>query len=50
MIVLIKTLDEPIPRSEWTKVLAQEGEIRKESEILFFVGEKTVEIINYILE
>ncbi len=54
MTVLIAALDEPIPRSGWTKILAQEGEIRKEGETLFFVcdkaGEKTVEIIKYRLE
>ncbi len=54
MTVLVKTLDEPIPKSGWTKILAEEGEVRKEGGTLFFVGEKAgeqkAEIINYKLE
>jgi len=54
MTVLIETLDAPGPRSGWTKVMATDGEIRKEGDTLFFFGEeggeRTVEIINYNLE
>lgn len=54
MTVLIDTLDEPVPRSGWTKVLVADGEIRKEGETLFLVddqgGDRTVEITNYALE
>jgi hypothetical protein len=54
MTVLIDALDEPVPRSGWTKVLVADGEVRKEGETLFLVddrgGDRTVEITNYKLE
>ena len=54
MTVLIDTLPEPIPRSGWTRILAAEGEIRKEDDTLYIVdeqgGDRAVEIINYKLE
>lgn len=54
MTVLIDALDEPVPRSGWTKFLAADGEIRKEGETLFLMddqgGERTVEITKYSLE
>ncbi|MEN8691776.1 MAG: hypothetical protein AB1Z20_16925 [Desulfobacterales bacterium] len=52
--VIIDTLPEPIPSSGWTRVLATDGEIRKEGDTLYLVdeqgGDRTVEIINYKLE
>jgi hypothetical protein len=54
MTVLIETLPEPTPRSGWTKVLAEGGELRKEGDTLYLVdekaGEKTVEIVNFKLD
>jgi len=54
MTILIDTLPEPTPKSGWTRVLAEDGEIRKEGDTLFIVdeqgGDKKVEIINYKLE
>ena len=54
MTVLIDTLPEPTPKSGWTRVLAAEGEIRKEGDSLYIVdekgGDRTVEIVNYKLE
>ena len=54
MTVIIDTLPEPTPSSGWTRVLAADGEIRKEGDTLYLVdeqgGDRTVEIINYKLE
>jgi hypothetical protein len=54
MTALIDTLPEPTPKSGWTRVLAAEGEIRKEGDTLYIVdeqgGDREVEIINYKLE
>jgi hypothetical protein len=54
MTALIDTLPEPTPKSGWTRVLAAEGEIRKEGDTLYIVDEKggdlTVEVVNYKLE
>ena len=54
MTVLIETLPEPTPKSGWTRVMATEGEIRKENDTLYLVdekgGDRSVEIINYKLE
>ena len=52
--VLIDPLPEPTPSSGWTRVLASDGEIRKEGDTLYLVdergGDRNVEIINYELE
>jgi hypothetical protein len=52
--VLIDTLPEPTPGSGWIRVLASDGEIRKEGDTLYLVdekgGDRTVEIINCELE
>lgn len=49
MTVLIKTLDESAAKPGWTKVMATDGETRKDGGTLFFYGEKsgerTVEIV-----
>ena len=54
MTVLIDTLPDPTPKSGWTRVLATDGEIRKEGDTLYIVeekgGDRAVEIINYKLE
>ena len=54
MTRLIDTLPEPTPKSGWTRILAAEGEIRKEGDTLYIVdekgGDRTVEVINYKLE
>jgi hypothetical protein len=54
MIAIIDTLPEPTPKSGWTRVLAAEGEIRREGDTLYIVdeqgGDREVEIINYKLE
>ena len=54
MTVLIDTLPEPTPKSGWTRVLATDGEIRKEGDTLYIVdekgGDRTVEVITYKLE
>ena len=54
MTTLIEALPEPTPKSGWTRVLATEGEIRKEGDTLYIVdekgGDRTVEVVNYKLE
>lgn len=54
MTILIDKLPAPTPKSGWTRVLATDGEIRKEGDTLFILdeqgGDRTVEIINYKLE
>lgn len=51
---VIEKLSEAVPRSGWTRVMASDGELRRDGEMLFIEalhdGSKKVEILNFKLE
>ena len=52
--VLLQSLPAPTRRAGWVRVIAPDGELRREDDVLYYLpeqaGEKRIDILNFSLE